>query len=72
MKMMNIYVVPSLKAKDGLIRQSQSWAAEIGATWIPRQGKTMDALWQTYGENLLVYTSKGPQLVRAEGTHFLV
>ena len=70
MNMMNIYVVPSLKAKDDLIRQSQSWAAEIGAAWIPRQGQTMDALQQTYGDNLLIYTSKGPQLVRAEGTHF--
>lgn len=68
--MMKLYVVPSLKAKEELISQSQAWAAEIGAQWVPRRGQTMEDLTRIYGEQLLVYTSKGPQLVRPEGTHF--
>lgn len=68
--MMKLYVVPSLKAKQELISQSQAWAAEIGAQWVPRRGQTMEDLTRVYGEQLLVYTSKGPQLVRPEGTHF--
>ncbi len=68
--MIDLYVVPSLKAKEKLIRQSQAWAAEIGAQWVPRCGKTMEELVHVYGERLLVYTSRGPQIVRPEGIHF--
>lgn len=68
--MMTVYVTPSLKAHRELIQQSQAWAVEIGAQWIPRAGRTMEELVGAYGSRILVYTSRGPQLVRPEGTHF--
>ena len=68
--MEKIYVTPSLKAKDTLTKEARVWADEIGAAFVPRRGRTMEELQAAYGEDILVYTSRGPQLKRAEGTHF--
>ena len=68
--MEKIYVTPSLKAKDTLNQEAHVWADEIGAVFVPRRGRTMEELQAAYGEDILVYTSRGPQLKRAEGTHF--
>lgn len=65
-----IYVTPSLKAKEKAAAEACRWAREIGAVFVPRNGRTMEALKEAYGENLLVYTSRGPQIQRTEGTHF--
>ena len=70
--MEKIYVTPSLKAKDTLTKEARVWADEIGAAFVPRRGRTMEELQAAYGEDILVYTSRGPQLKRAEGTHFSV
>lgn len=68
--MMKLYVTASLKAKEQLQAEAQAWARDIQATWVPRDGRTMEELSLRYGEALLVYTTRGPQLVRPEGTHF--
>ena len=69
--MMGLYVVPSLKAKGTLIGEAESWAASIGAVFVPRCGQTVEQLRRRYGtEHLLIYTSRGPVIERDEGKHF--
>lgn len=68
--MKTIYVTPSLKAKEKAVQEACHWAQEIGAVFVPRQGRTIEALKDEYGDALLVYTSRGPQIQRAEGIHF--
>lgn len=69
--MMGLYVVPSLKAKGTLIGEAESWAASIGAVFVPRRGQTVEQLRRRYGtEHLLIYTSRGPVIERDEGKHF--
>ena len=65
-----IYVVPSLKAKEKLQAQGRSWAESQGFTWTARQKRTIQDLMAEYGENFLVYSSRGPQIDRPEGSHF--
>ena len=67
---MSIYVVPSLKAKEKLLSEGKAWAQDIGAVFVDRQGRTVEELRQDYGDDFLVYTSRGPQIVRHEGIHF--
>ena len=57
--MEKIYVTPSLKAKDTLTKEARVWADEIGAAFVPRRGRTMEELQAAYGEDILVYTSRG-------------
>ena len=70
--MMNemIYVTPSLKAKESLLREGRRWADAIGAVFVPRRGRTRNELREAYGDNVLVYSSRGPQIDRPEGVHF--
>lgn len=71
MAMEELYVVPSLKAKDDLLTEAASWAQEIGAIFVPRRGRTVAQLRAAYGtEQLLIYTTKGPVIERDEGSHF--
>ncbi|WP_301859666.1 class I SAM-dependent methyltransferase [uncultured Megasphaera sp.] len=66
----SIYVTPALKARQQRCEDVRRWAEEIGAVYVPRQGRTVKALEEAYGENFLVYSSRGPQIVRPEGVHF--
>lgn len=65
-----IYVVPSLKAKEKLQAEGRRWAESQGFTWQARQKRTIQDLMAEYGENFLVYSSRGPQIDRPEGSHF--
>ncbi|MGN0948251.1 MAG: class I SAM-dependent methyltransferase [Megasphaera sp.] len=65
-----IYVVPSLKAKEKLQAEGRRWAESQGFTWQARQKRTIQDLMAEYGENFLVYSSRGPQINRPEGSHF--
>ena len=66
----NIYVVPSLKAKEKLQDEGRAWAEEKGFSFVPRRKRTISDLMKDYGENFLVYSSRGPQIDRPEGSHF--
>lgn len=66
----NIYVVPSLKAKEKLHDEGRAWAEEMGFSFVPRRKRTISDLMKDYGENFLVYSSRGPQIDRPEGSHF--
>ena len=65
-----IYVVPSLKAKEKLQCEGKAWAESQGFTYVPRGKRTIQALMDEYGEDFLVYSSRGPQIDRPEGSHF--
>ncbi|WP_293986321.1 class I SAM-dependent methyltransferase [uncultured Megasphaera sp.] len=65
-----VYVVPSLKAKEKLQAEGRRWAESQGFTWQARQKRTIQDLMAEYGENFLVYSSRGPQIDRPEGSHF--
>lgn len=67
--MKSIHVVSSLKAKGKALDEAAQWAASIGAAYEPRLRRTTTQLREDYGENFLVYTTKGPKLFRPEGTH---
>ena len=66
----NIYVVPSLKAKEKLQNEGRAWAEGQGFSFVPRRKRTISDLMADYGENFLVYSSRGPQIDRPEGSHF--
>lgn len=66
----NIYVVPSLKAKEKLQDEGRAWAEAMGFSFVPRRKRTISDLMKDYGENFLVYSSRGPQIDRPEGSHF--
>ncbi len=65
-----IYVVPSLKAKEKLQCEGKAWAESQGFAYVPRGKRTIQNLMDEYGENFLVYSSRGPQIDRPEGSHF--
>ena len=65
-----IYVVPSLKAKEKLQSEGKAWAESQGFTYVPRGKRTIQDLMDEYGEDFLVYSSRGPQIDRPEGSHF--
>ncbi len=65
-----IYVVPSLKAKEKLQCEGKAWAESQGFTYVPRGKRTIQDLMDEYGEDFLVYSSRGPQIDRPEGSHF--
>ena len=65
-----IYVVPSLKAKEKLQCEGKAWAESQGFTYVPRGKRTIQALMDEYGEDFLVYSSRGPHIDRPEGSHF--
>lgn len=65
-----IYVTPSLKADHDLCLEGRRWAEEIGAVFVPRHRRTQEALQAAYGDRFLVYTTRGPQIMRSEGVHF--
>ena len=65
-----IYVVPSLKAKEKLQCEGKAWAESQGFAYVPRGKRTIQNLMDEYGEDFLVYSSRGPQIDRPEGSHF--
>jgi hypothetical protein len=65
-----IYVIPSLKAKAVLQAEAAAWAASIGAVYVPRDGRTTEQIRMACGDDFLIYTTRGPQIVRPEGTHY--
>lgn len=65
-----IYVVPSLKAKEKLQCKGKAWAESQGFAYVPRGKRTIQDLMDEYGEDFLVYSSRGPQIDRPEGSHF--
>ena len=65
-----IYVVPSLKAKEKLQCEGKAWAESQGFAYVPRGKRTIQDLMDEYGEDFLVYSSRGPQIDRPEGRHF--
>lgn len=65
-----IYVVPSLKAKEKLQCEGKAWAESQGFAYVPRGKRTIQDLMDEYGEYFLVYSSRGPQIDRPEGSHF--
>ena len=65
-----IYVVPSLKAKEKLQCEGKAWAESQGFAYVPRGKRTIQDLMDEYGEDFLVYSSRGPQIDRPEGSHF--
>ena len=65
-----IYVVPSLKAKEKLQCEGKAWAESQGFAYAPRGKRTIQNLMDEYGEDILVYSSRGPQIDRPEGSHF--
>ena len=65
-----IYVVPSLKAKEKLQSEGKAWAESQGFTYVLRHQRTIQDLMDEYGEDFLVYSSRGPQIDRPEGSHF--
>lgn len=65
-----IYVVPSLKAKEKLQEEGKAWAESQGFAYVPRGKRTIQDLMDEYGEDFLVYSSRGPQIDRPEGSHF--
>lgn len=65
-----IYVVPSLKAKEKLQSEGKAWAESQGFTYVLRHQRTIQDLTDEYGEDFLVYSSRGPQIDRPEGSHF--
>ena len=65
-----IYVVPSLKAKEKLQQEGKAWAESQGFAYVPRGKRTIQDLMDEYGEDFLVYSSRGPQIDRPEGSHF--
>ena len=66
----NIYVVPSLKAKEKLQDEGRAWAEAMGFSFVPRRKRTISDLMKDYGENFLVYSSRGPQIDRPEDRLF--
>ena len=65
-----IYVVPSLKAKEKLQCEGKAWAESQGFAYVPRGKRTIQDLMDEYGGDFLVYSSRGPQIDRPEGSHF--
>ena len=65
-----IYVVPSLKAKEKLQCEGKAWAESQDFAYVPRGKRTIQNLMDEYGEDFLVYSSRGPQIDRPEGSHF--
>lgn len=65
-----IYVVPSLKAKEKLQSEGKAWAESQGFPYVLRHQRTIQELMDEYGEDFLVYSSRGPQIDRPEGSHF--
>lgn len=65
-----IYVIPSLKAKEKLQQEGKAWAENQGFAYVPRGKRTIQDLMDEYGEHFLVYSSRGPQIDRPEGSHF--
>ena len=65
-----IYVVPSLKDKEKLQCEGKAWAESQGFAYVPRGKRTIQDLMDEYGEDFLVYSSRGPQIDRPEGSHF--
>lgn len=65
-----IYVVPSLKAKEKLQCEGKAWAESQGFAYVLRGKRTIQDLMDEYGEDFLVYSSRGPQIDRPEGSHF--
>lgn len=65
-----IYVVPSLKAKEKLQCEGNAWAESQDFAYVPRGKRTIQDLMDEYGEDFLVYSSRGPQIDRPEGSHF--
>lgn len=65
-----IYVIPSLKAKEKLQQEGKAWAESQGFAYVPRGKRTIQDLMDEYGEHFLVYSSRGPQIDRPEGSHF--
>lgn len=55
-----------------MTKEARVWADEIGAAFVPRRGRTMEELQAAYGEDILVYTSRGPQLKRLRALTFSV
>ena len=62
-----IYVVPSLKDKEKLQCEGKAWAESQGFAYVPRGKRTIQDLMDEYGEDFLVYSSRGPQIDRLEG-----
>lgn len=54
-----IYVVPSLKAKEKLQCEGKAWAESQGFAYVPRGKRTIQDLMDEYGEDFLVYSSRG-------------
>ncbi|MCH4166779.1 MAG: class I SAM-dependent methyltransferase [Megasphaera sp.] len=65
-----IYVVPSLKAKAALLAEATAWSQAMGFIPVARRGRTTEQIRADYGDDFLIYTSRGPQIVRREGTYF--
>ena len=66
----NIYVVPSLKAKEKLQDEGRAWAEEMGFSFVPRRKRTISDLMKDYGENFLVYSSRGHRLTVPKQSFF--
>lgn len=66
----DIYVVPSLKAKAALQAEAIAWSHSMGFVPAARKGRTTEQIRTDYGNDFLIYTSRGPQIVRHEGTYF--
>ena len=63
-----ITVTPSLKASATLQEEAARWAASIGAAFVLRRRRSHETLQKEY-DNLLVYTTQGPEITTDRGRH---
>ena len=68
MERVPVYVTTSLKGEVSLKDEAKAWADEVGAHFVPRQGRREEKLHNLY-ENLIIYTNMGPEIRTEGGRH---
>ena len=68
MERVPVYVTTSLKGEVSLKDEAKAWADEVGAHFVPRQGRGEEELHNLY-EDLIIYTNMGPEIRTEGGRH---
>ncbi len=68
MERVPVYVTTSLKGEVSLKDEAKAWADEVGAYFVPRQGRGEEELHNLY-EDLIIYTNMGPEIRTEGGRH---
>ena len=68
MERVPVYVTTSLKGEVSLKDEAKAWADEVGAHFVPRQGRREEELHNLY-EDLIIYTNMGPEIRTEGGRH---